>query len=46
MKNNNDGLFDVTMGSYDEAEVYELVGLYILDQLGSQDNKENIGLQR
>ena len=46
MKNNNDGLFDVTMGSYDGAEVCELVGLYILDQLGSKYNKENIGLYR
>ena len=43
MKNNNDGLFDVTMGSYDRAEFCALVGLYILDQLGSQYNKENDG---
>ena len=34
------------MGSYDGAEVCELVGRYILDQLGSQYNKENIGLYR
>ena len=46
MKKNIDRLFDVTMGSYDEAEVCELVGLYILDQLGSQYYKENIGLYR
>ena len=26
-------LFDVTMGSFDGAEVCELVGLYLLDQL-------------
>ena len=38
-------LFDQgTMGSYDGAEICELVGLNILDQLGSQYNKENIGL--
>ena len=24
------GLFDVTMGAYDSAEIYELVGLIIL----------------
>ena len=46
MKKNNDELFDVTMGSHDGAEVCELVGLYILDQHGSQCNKENIGLYR
>ena len=46
MKNNNDGLFDVIIGSYDRTEVCELVGLYILDQFGSQYNKENIRLYR
>ena len=29
----NSGQFDVTMGSYDGAEVCELVGLYILSQM-------------
>ena len=46
IKINNDGLFDVTMGSYEGAEVCELVRLYSLDQLGSQFNKENIGICR
>ena len=46
MKINNDGLFDVTMGSYEGAEVCELVRLYSLDQLGSQYSKENIGIYR
>ena len=27
--------FDVTMGSYDGAEVYELVGLYLLNLLSN-----------
>ena len=36
--------FDVTMGSYDGAEVCELVGLFILNGLGSTYGKENIGL--
>ena len=31
MKKQNDSLFDVTMGSFDGAEVCELVGLYILN---------------
>ena len=29
-------LFDVTMGSYDGAEVCELVGLYLIDQMASK----------
>ena len=29
MKREKDGLFDVTMGSYDGAEVCELVGAYL-----------------
>ena len=40
IKKNDDGLFDVTMGSYDGAEVCELVGLLILDQLGNQYGKK------
>ena len=39
-------LFDVTMGSYDGAEVCELVGLFILKHLGEKFGKENIGLYR
>ena len=38
--------FDVTMGSYDGAEVCELVGLFILNGLGNTYGKENIGLYR
>ena len=40
------GQFDVTMGSYDGAEVCELVGLYLLDQLSQLFDKERIGLYR
>ena len=36
--------FDVTMGSWDGAEVCDLVGLYLLSQLGHL--KLNIGLYR
>ena len=28
-----DGLFDVTMGAYDDAEVCELVGAFLLDKI-------------
>lgn len=41
-----DVMFDVTMGSYDGAEVCELVGLYLLNVLGEKFGKENIGLYR
>ena len=34
IKNNNSNLFDVTMGTYDGAEICELVGLFILNHLG------------
>ena len=38
--------FDVTMGSYDDAELCELVGLYLLDLLTKEFGKQNIGLYR
>ena len=38
--------FDVTMGSFDGAEICELVGLYILSVLSKKFEKENIGLYR
>ena len=34
------------MGAYDGAEVCELVGTFILHQLASKCNKENIGISR
>ena len=34
------------MGSYDGAEICELVGLFILNHLGKSFGKENIGLDR
>lgn len=45
-KNNSNTLFDVTMGSYDGAEVCELVGLFILTNLGKKFGKDNSGLYR
>ena len=38
--------FDVTMGSFDGAEVCELVGLLILSRLKAKFNNESIGLYR
>ena len=46
IKNNNSNLFNVTMGSYDGAEICELVGLFILNHLGKKFGKKNIGLYR
>ena len=45
-KKNSQCMFDVTMGSYDGAEVCELVGLFILHMLKTKFNNENIGLYR
>ena len=38
--------FDVPMGCYDGAEVWELVGCYILNQLSTVMRKELVGLYR
>ena len=40
------GLFDVTMGAYDGAEVSELVGNYFLYELSKLYEKQDIGLHR
>ena len=40
------GLFDVTMGAYDGAEVCELIGTYMLHIIGQKYRKEDIGLYR
>ena len=40
------GLFDVTMGAYDGAEVCELVGTYLLNKVTEKYPKEKIGLYR
>jgi hypothetical protein len=34
------------MGSFDGAEICELVGLFILNHVGKRFGKENIGLYR
>ena len=38
--------FDVTMGSYDGAEVCELIGIFMLSLIGNKHNPNNIGLYR
>ena len=45
-KKGENPMFDVTMGSYDGAEVCELVGLYLLHKLFATVPKEHIGLYR
>ena len=45
-KKDNDDMFDVTIGSFDGAEVCELVGLFLLNDLANKYGKNNIGLYR
>ena len=46
MKKKNGGRFDVPMGSYDGAEVCEIVGLFLLDILSHRYDKEEMRLYR
>ena len=46
IKQQDNKLFDVTMGSFDGAEVCELVGLFILNSLAIKYGKECVGLYR
>ena len=46
IKKDNNNMFDVTMGSFDGAEVCELVGLLILNDICNKYGKDNIGLYR
>ena len=43
---NNGSLFNVTMGSYDEAEICKMVGPFLLQYLPQVVGKNNIGLYR
>jgi hypothetical protein len=45
-KNGSNTTFDVTMGSFDCAEVCELVGLFILNSLAEKYGKDYVGLYR
>ena len=46
VKKGNNSLFDVTMGSYDGADIGELAGLYLLNHLSIVINKSGAGLYR
>ena len=39
-----DGLFDMKMGTYDVAEVCELVGTFLLDKISVKYDKNSMGL--
>ena len=41
-----DGLLDVTVGTCDGAEVYELVGTFSLDKISVKYDKNSIGSYR
>ena len=41
-----DGLFDVTMGASGGAEISELVGSFLLDEISKKYDKNSIGLYR
>ena len=41
-----DGLLDVTVGTYDGAEVYALVGTFSLDKISVKYDKKSISLYR
>ena len=45
-KKNTESCFDVTMGSYDDAEICELVGIYKQSKLAKLIDKKNLGLYR
>ena len=45
-KKNIQSSFDVTMGSFDGAEICELIGLFIQSQIMKKLPKENVGLYR
>ena len=45
-KKDTKGTFDITMGSYDGAEVCELVGAHILNNLTTKYDNGQIGLYR
>ena len=45
-KKDTNNYFDITMGSFDGAEVCETVGLYLLNKISTLINKENVGLYR
>ena len=45
-KKNHSSMFDVTMGSFHGAEVCELLGLFLLNNLSEKYGKNNVGFYR
>ena len=45
-KKNHSEMFDVTMGSFDGAELCEFIGLFLLNNLSEKYGKNNVGLYR
>ena len=45
-KKEAEGCFEVTMGSYDREEIWELVGIYILSRMPNIIDKNDCGLYR
>ena len=43
---NHSNMFEVAMGSFDGAEVCDLIGLFLLDNLSDKYGKNNVGLYR
>ena len=41
-----DGLFDVTVGAYDGADIYELVEAFLLNKISEKYDKNSISLYR
>ena len=46
VKKEGDEDFDISMGCYDVAEIYGLVGIYIKNKLWELLNKKDFGLYR
>ena len=42
-KKGNNSLFDVKMGFYDVAEIFELFGLYLLNRLSAVIDRSSVG---
>ena len=45
-KKKHSNVFEKTMGSFDGAEVCELIGLFLLNNLSDKYSKNNVGLYR
>ena len=45
-KKNHSDMFDITTGSFDGAEVCELIGLFFLNNLSEKYDKNNVSLYR